>query len=220
MPRLLDVHTRLARVALRLFLLQLLWLLHTLRGGIVLGAFPATAAVHAVLRRDMLHPAGPARGGLWREFDDQWRGAFWPANRLGFPLLLVWVLLLTEHRALTVAAARGLGAGVGAVLWFAMALLFVVTSCVWMLAAHFEGGTLHLLRRAVALALGRPVVAVGTALGVALVLCGYYVVPGLVPVLGVALPAWVSVQVLWHSGVLPHPADEAVTVGDRLEVVS
>src|SRR5690606_9588575 len=50
MQRLLELHQRAGRLGLRLLYLQLLWLGWTLRGGVLLGIFPATAAVHAVLR--------------------------------------------------------------------------------------------------------------------------------------------------------------------------
>lgn len=201
--RMLGGHMRGAQMALRLFLLNVLWVLHALRGGIVLGVFPATAAVHAVLRRDAMHPDGSERAGLWREFDDHWRANFTSANLIGYPLFGAVALLLAEHQVLTGAGVQGMGAGVAAVLWFAMALLFVVTANVWMLAVHFDGGAWLQLRRSFTLTLARPLVALGSALGVAVVLCVYYVLPGLAPVLGLALPALVSVRVLWHSGVLP-----------------
>ncbi|TDE89187.1 DUF624 domain-containing protein [Occultella glacieicola] len=209
MLRLLGWHTRAGEVGLRLLLLNLLWLLYTLRGGIVLGLFPATAAVHAVLRRDAMGHDGGTRPGLRAEFAAAWRSELRSANVIGYLLAVAWAVLLTEHRVLTDGGAQGLAAGVAAVLWFAAAFLFVVSAVVWMLAVHFDEGPLVTLRRAVLLALARPLTALGAAAILAVTLCVYYVVPGLIPVFGVAVPAMLTCAQLWRSGVLPGPARPA-----------
>lgn len=58
MNRWLDWHQQLGRLGLRLFQLHLLWAVWTVRGGVLLGLFPATAAVFAVLRADVLRGTG------------------------------------------------------------------------------------------------------------------------------------------------------------------
>ncbi len=204
MRRLLSLHSTAAEIVLRLFLLHLLWILHTLRGGVVVGLFPATAAVHAVLRRDVMS-RDYARAGLWREFGAGWRSELGRANVLGWTITTLWAVLLVQHGILTATPPTGLAAGVAGALWLVMAVLGVVTSVAWVLHAHFEESVMALLRRSLTLAVGRPLVALGCAAGVAVVLCGYYVLPGLIPVLGTTLPALVAVTTLWGSGVLPRP---------------
>jgi uncharacterized membrane protein YesL len=208
MLRLLGWHTRAGEIGLRLFLLNVLWLLYTLRGGVVFGVFPATAAVHAVLRRDVIRPGDTGRAPLRAEFAAAWRAELRSANLIGYALTAAWVLLLAEHRLLTSAGAQGLAAGVAAVLWFAAAVLFLVSGSVWMLAVHFDEGPVATLRRAAVLVLARPLTAIGTAAVLATTLCVYYVVPGLIPVFGVAVPALLTSAWLWRSGVLPRPAQE------------
>ncbi|MBZ2197420.1 YesL family protein [Occultella gossypii] len=208
MLRLLGWHTRVGEIGVRLFALNALWLLYTLRGGVVAGVFPATAAVHAVLRRDLMRPDDPHREPLRVEFGAAWRAELGSANVIGYVLTTAWVLLLVEHHVLTSGGAQGLAAGVAALLWFAAALLFVLCASVWMLAVHFDEGPLATLRRAALLALARPLTALGAAVVLAVVLCLYYVVPGLVPVFGVAGPAMLTSAQLWRSGVLPRPARE------------
>lgn len=209
MRRVLSLHSAAAEIVLRLFLLHLLWILHTLRGGVVLGLFPATAAVHAVLRRDAMS-RDHARADLWREFGTVWRSELGRANALGWALAAVWTVLVVQHSILTATPPSGLAAGVAGALGIGMAVLGVVTTLTWVLHAHFEESVPALLRRSVTLALGRPLVALGCAAGVAVVLCLYYVLPGLVPVLGTSLPALVAVTTLWGSGVLPRPPSTRV----------
>jgi uncharacterized membrane protein YesL len=203
--RIVTLHTLVGTLGWRLLKLHLLWLLHTLRGGVVLGAFPATAAVHEVLRHDLMSDDLSERCGLWTEFDAAWRSNLRGANVLGYALVLLWAVLLTEQQLLA-GTSNGLAGAVGSLLWFAMAFLAIAGALVWPLAAHFDEAPAALLRRAAMLALGRPLIALASAAALGGVLAVYYLVPGLVPVLGVAAPALVTSFCLRRSGILPEPA--------------
>lgn len=204
MQRLLDLHQRVGRTGLRLLFLQLLWLGYTLRGGVLLGIFPATAAVHAVLReheRDDDEEL-PRWRPLQVRFGEYWRRELWPANRLGALLVPAWAVLLLSRsvvETVDLGAPSPLLAGAHSVLGV---LLGLVTALSWPLQAHFDERATALLRRAVVLVIGRPGVAVLSGLGVGIVLCAYYLVPGLVPVFGVVGPAAVATACLWRTGVL------------------
>lgn len=77
---------------LRLAVAHLLWIGGTLLGGVVLGVFPATAAVHEVL-------GGQGSGGnrddrgLAAAFWYAYRRYFWRSQLLGYALLLSGVVL-------------------------------------------------------------------------------------------------------------------------------
>lgn len=204
-PRLVGWHTRVGDTGLRLLQLHLLWVLWTLRGGVVLGVFPATAAVHAVLRRDALRGEDDHRP-LRAEYAAFWRAELAPANRLGYALVAAWAVVVLDRQLLATVDLGGAAPVLAGLQTLATLVLAVVTACAFPLAAHFEEGVPALLRRSLTLLLGRPRAAMLTGAAVGAVLCAYYVVPGLVPVFGVALPAWVAVGCLWHSGALPAPA--------------
>ena len=55
MNKLLHWHTWIGDTGRRYVYLQLLWLAHALLGAVVVGVFPATAALTAVLRRDRMY---------------------------------------------------------------------------------------------------------------------------------------------------------------------
>lgn len=207
--RLVTLHAHVGTWGWRLLKLHLLWLLHTLRGGVVLGVFPATAAVHEVLRRDLMSGDVAERHGLRAEFDAAWRANLRGANVLGYALTLLWAVLLAERQLLAGAdagASSGLAGAAGSLLWFAAAFLAVATALVWPLAAHYAEAPLLHLRRAATLVLARPATALVTASAGGVILAAYYLVPGLVPVLGVAAPALVTTYCLRRSGILPEPA--------------
>ncbi|GAA2273660.1 hypothetical protein GCM10009853_029380 [Glycomyces scopariae] len=203
----LDWYQRLGRLGLRLLCLHLLWLAWTLRGAVVLGAFPATAALHAVLREDARHAIArpdepPALAGLRAAFGAHWKREFAPANRLGLLLALCWAVLVLDRRVVEHLDLGGLGPVLAGGLTVAGVLLGVVTVLVWPLQAHFAEGAGALLRRALVLTAARPLTAVLAGAGVGVLLCAYYLLPGLVPVFGLAAPAALSTAVLWRSGLL------------------
>jgi uncharacterized membrane protein YesL len=205
MHKLLDLHQRVGRTGVRLLLLQLLWLGYTLRGGVVLGIFPATAAVHALLReheRDGDDGELPRLRSLREQFGEHWRRELWPANRLGALLVPAWAVLLLSRsvvETVDLGVPSPLLAGAHSVLGV---LLGVLTVLCWPLQVHFDEGAPAVLRRALVLVTGRPGAAVPAGLGVGIVLCAYYLVPGLVPVFGVAAPAAIATACLWRTGVL------------------
>ncbi|QGQ19267.1 DUF624 domain-containing protein [Cellulomonas sp. JZ18] len=210
MGRVLGWHTRVGDLGLRLLVLHLLWIAWTLRGGVVLGLLPATAAVQAVVRRDVLHGTDdPDRGPLRQEFAAAWRRELVPANVLGYVVAGGWAVLLLDRRLLGVADLGVAGPVLAGLLTVLTVVAFAVTAVLPALAAHFDEGPARLLRRALVLVAARPAHALAHTVVVGAVLCLYYLVPGLVPVLGVALPAYLSFTTLWGSGVLPAPARPA-----------
>ncbi|WP_327589901.1 DUF624 domain-containing protein [Nonomuraea sp. NBC_00507] len=197
MKRVLTWHTRAGEVGLLLLKLHLLWVVWSLAGGIVLGVFPATAAVYGVIRRELL---GSARPG---EFRRLWRQEFRTANVVGYVFTAAWAVLLVDRRLLETADLGVVEPLLGAALWLITLFVSGMSVNVWILAAHFAEGPLALVRRSAILVLARPVQAMVTLLAVGVILCVYYVVPGLVPVFGVALPAFVSFAYVWGTAVLP-----------------
>jgi uncharacterized membrane protein YesL len=215
MDRLLALHLRVTAVAVRLFQLHLLWLAWTLRGAVIVGVFPATATVYAVLRRDVLDGDDAVRGWrpLRRSFRDGWRAELGPANRRGYLLLGAWLIVGLSRRAVDLGVLGASGPALAVALAVVTVLLAAMTAHVETLAAHFDDGALRALRRAAVLAVARPGATLVNLLGVGIVVVAYVQVPGLVPVFGVAAPAWLSTQYLWGTGVLARPpaADKTPT---------
>ena len=200
MGRLVGWHTRAGEIGLRLFQLHLLWLAGALAGGVLLGVFPATAAVHAVVRRDVL---GDEPRPMLREFAAAWRREFRTANVLGYTLAALWVLLLWDGQLLGAGVFGPATPVVAGVRTIALLALALVSAHAFALAAHFDDGPAALLRRSAVMAVARPLPALGNALVWAVVLASYHAVPGLAPVFGVAVPAYLSFGCLWSAGVLP-----------------
>jgi uncharacterized membrane protein YesL len=194
-----------------LFLLNLLWFLGTLVGGVLLGIFPATAAVHDVLRRDQMDrirednsDPTPARLRLWQEFWTAWRASFRSANLLGLVLALCWALLAVDR----VHVRNGVGTvtpWISGVIIVVTVVLAMATLIVWPIAAHYSDRTGRLVRMTLAMALSRPLLTVFVAMISMTWLWLLQAAPGVCVVFGVALPFWATTALYWRSGVFPLP---------------
>jgi len=223
MRRLVDWHTRLGRLGLRLLWLHLLWCAWTLRGGILLGAFPATAAVHAVLRSDERHRLGDPEvelelRGVRAQFRAYFRQEFAAANRLGLTLAAVWALLLVDRSLVSQLDLGGLGPVLAGAHTVAGVVLVVLTAIIWVLQAQFAEGTAALLRRSLVLLAGRPAAAALTAASIGLLLYAYYLVPGFIPVFGIPALAAAATACLWRTGILTAPPIPATERDPQLRV--
>lgn len=210
MPQLVRWHLVLGELALRLFLLQLLWVLGALAGAVVFGALPATAALCTVLREDRLEQIAEETGerprgrpGLWTEFWGAWRTEFWRAHRLGGALLLGWLLLALDRAVLTGVALGSIAPLVSGLVVVLTVVLVLLSSVVWPLAAHFADPIGRVLRMGLVLLLRRPSIALFTAVLLAATIWVAQTVPGLVPVFGIVLPAWAVTTLMWRSGAMP-----------------
>ncbi|WP_454293664.1 YesL family protein [Salana multivorans] len=215
MNKLLHWHTWIGDTGRRYVYLQLLWLAHALLGAVVVGVFPATAALTAVLRRDRMAADGWAhsadRPRLPIEFHQVWRRELVAANGLGYLLAALWAFVLLDHRMLRTVEIP-LAPVLQGLLWLLTAALVCVTATVWVLQAHFAEGPLRLLRRAGVLLVGRPLLSLACAATTVATACPYYLLPGLVVVFGVVVPTAVAVGLVWRSGVLPRPDGTSTAV--------
>lgn len=119
------------RVAVRLVAVNLLVLLGTALGLVLLGALPALGAASTVLAASA---AGDPPESVWRAYWSAYRAGFRRLNRLGAPLLVAVVLLAADAAALPVLAAATGSTGAAAV---AAAGLLLLGAAVLVLGAWF-----------------------------------------------------------------------------------
>lgn len=81
--------------------LNLLWIVFTLAGGVLLGAAPAAVASAHVTRRRLRGELFP----VWGEFARTWRQEFVPANLVAGPALVVSTLLAIRATSLVLSGA-------------------------------------------------------------------------------------------------------------------
>jgi uncharacterized membrane protein YesL len=123
--------------------LNLLWILFTLTGGVVLGVGPATVAAYTLARRRAMGESFRS----WPAFVSAYRREFVHGNVLVLPLVAVTALLLTNYHAfpaLRLAIAVALG------------FLVVIAAYALPMSVHYDLRTSQLLPKASLFALTRP----------------------------------------------------------------
>lgn len=71
---------------MRFAYVNLLWFVFTLAGGVVLGLFPSTTALHSVTRQWLL---GKSDIPVFQTFWKYYRQEFWKSNRLGIAVIII-----------------------------------------------------------------------------------------------------------------------------------
>ncbi|WP_129786785.1 YesL family protein [Promicromonospora panici] len=176
---------RVLRRATRLVEVNVLVLLGTLAGGIVLGAWPAVRAASAVLLD------GDPAGSPWRPFWRGWRDGWRRTNLLGAPVTFAAVVLWLD--ALVLAQLDG---AVRAALQVGLVLVGTWTAVV---LAYWPRVVLRYDRSALdtwRFLLLAPALGPGTAVGalVVLAVCGLvsYVLPLAGLLAGISVPLWLT----------------------------
>ncbi|GAA0376228.1 YesL family protein [Bacillus horti] len=158
----------------RLSILQLLWFVFTLLGGIVLGIFPATAALFASLRKlqngESIH--------LLSTFVKAYRAEFWKSQQLGYLYLCTGLFIYID--LLLLISYQHPVAMIGIVLFTSLFILFLSASMyVFPIYAHFRMTLGTMIKLSFFLAVTQPLLTLGMALGTVLIYCILWFIPGL-----------------------------------------
>lgn len=81
----------------RLVILNGLWILFSILGLFVAGVFPATAAVLGVARKWMM---GEQEMNIWNTYKQIYRSEFSSANRMGWILSVIGIILYSNYRVI------------------------------------------------------------------------------------------------------------------------
>lgn len=136
----------------RLLHLQLLWLIYTLRGAIVIGLFPSTAALYAAIRK-LLRDGGDIEINDY--FKVKYKESMKDSNILGYLLLVMSVLLIVNLRS-----AQLMQSTIGFVYVFIsyglMILLIIFSLTIWAFLAHFALSLGQVIKHAIVILLLNP----------------------------------------------------------------
>ncbi|MEW9551744.1 YesL family protein [Nonomuraea sp. NPDC050783] len=163
--------------------LNLLWIVFTLLGGVVLGLGPATVAAYTLARRHHRHESFQ----VWAAFWSVYRREFVRASLLVLPLVLAATVLAGNYLYLS---ALGSGAGaLRAVTYVALVALAAVGAYLGPLYVHYELPLWGYIPKASLLALTRPASTVLLLFVLAAIVFAATTVPALAPLVSVG--AWI-----------------------------
>lgn len=183
----MGVLYRIAEYIMLLAYANLLWILFTLMGAIVFGAFPSTAALYTVMRKWIMKEEDVA---VWKTFWNTFRAELFKANAAGYLFLVVGFIIYIDLKFF-----QSQGSLIALTLSYFFVILFILylIMCLFFFPVfvHYELKTLQYLKQTFFIVMLRPLEAI---LAVAGSIAVYYVMlisPGLIPFFSMSLTAYI-----------------------------
>lgn len=177
-------YIRFGEWALKLFLLNLLWFIFSVLGLLVLGIFPATAALFAVMRKLLMQSEDIS---IFKLFWNSYKNEFLKSNLLGFVISFIGFLLYIDYRVLQQLSVNILHQSLTITSFILIFLYVLVSIYIFPIFVHFNMSTFGYIKHAFILAIARPLKTLLVIVGLAVILYVLRLVPGLIPVFGVSL---------------------------------
>ncbi|MEH7012700.1 YesL family protein [Neobacillus niacini] len=185
-----------AEKVMRIAQFQLLWVVFSLCGGVVLGIMPATAGLYTVLRKWM--QGNDEQQSYVKVYWAAFRKEFWKANVLGLILTIIGFLIYLNFSLIRLSQ--------GVSYWLLLIFLFMLSILFFILLLYIFPVYVHLetkFRRYFSLSI---LIGIAFPFHTLLMVIGYYVIyllfiniPGLIPFFGISLfstlSMWVSMKV-------------------------
>ncbi|MFD1779791.1 YesL family protein [Fredinandcohnia salidurans] len=178
----------------RLIYLNMLWLLFTIMGLVVVGFVPATVALFAVTRKWIM---GDEDIPVFSTFWSVYKKEFLKSNLLGLTLIIAGYILYVDLVFLPTTS-----------LFFIVVRYALIAICsvyivillyIFPIYVHFNGNIKSYLKNAVMYGLSYPLVTFAMVLGIILLYIGFTYVPSLIPFLSVSILAyfimWLALKV-------------------------
>lgn len=184
---------RVAEWVARLIYLNLLWILFTIMGVVVLGFFPATASTFTVARKWINKETDI---NIWKTFQEAYRKNFIKANIIGIVFLAIgWILQIdlrffqTQSNSLTFLFLSYFSI-------FLFIIYMVIGLFLFPVFTHYKLKTLQSFRQAFFIVFLRPMDALMAAAGFVIVYYFMYVMPALIIFLGMST---LAVVIMWPT---------------------
>ncbi|MFC4321205.1 YesL family protein [Litchfieldia salsa] len=184
--------------ALKLFLLNLLWILFSFVGLFIGGIFPATVALFAVMRKLLMSDENE-NIPLFKLFWTTYKKDFFKANFLGYPLLIGGLILFVNLRVLQQLDSSPINMLLnGATLIIAFLYLMTLLN-LFPVFVHFNLRNFQYFKYAFVLSVGKPLQSILLIAGVIITIFVLLQVPGLIPVFGVSVLSLVVMKIALSS---------------------
>jgi uncharacterized membrane protein YesL len=187
-----EWYIKLGNWAFKLFYLNILWMLFTLMGFVILGVFPATTALFAVIRKLIMEDEDTH---IFSLFYSTYKKDFARSNLLGAIISLVGVILIIDIYILMQLEASILNQTISIILFLVFTLYVITTIYIFPIFVHFDLKIFDCFKYAFVLVIGRPLYTI--LLIACLIIISFVLmwIPGLIPVFGVSLIALLFMKI-------------------------
>ncbi|WP_051475690.1 DUF624 domain-containing protein [Bacillus sp. J37] len=190
-------YVQLGEWCLNLFLLNCLWFIFSLVGAFLLGIFPATVALFAVLRKLTMEPEEEVR--IFHLFWKTYKSEFFRGNILGYVWAIMGAALLLDVRVLHQVETTFMHQVVTIALYLLLVLYMFITFYLFPIFVHYNLKFLEYYKYAFVLVIGRPIKTVLLSALMLLIYLLFSLIPGLIPVFGVSFIGFVMMKITSSS---------------------
>lgn len=187
----MSVYMTIGEWIFKILLLNFYWFIFSLLGLFVLGLFPSTAALFATIRQDIKSGEDIK---LFRNFFHYYKQEFMKANILGYILLVSVVILLFNLQVIGYMDASILNSTLMVMTYILLAIIALVSVFIVPIYVHYDFSILGYLKYSAIMVIGKPFHAIAMLALIAVTFYLYYIVPGLIPALGVSLLAYIIMR--------------------------
>lgn len=190
------MYNNIGEIGLDLFILNIYWVIFTLKGAIFFGLFPATIALYSCVRQKVKY--GYYEETSWKLFKSVYSQEFVKGNKLSI-LGYLWIFIYIDSRLLDVYHLGLLSEVLSIVLLISTILLLLFTIYIFPIYVHFNGNLKDYSKKSLILIIGKPVQSILLFLCLIFLFSLYYTFPGLIPVFGVSLYTYITFKVLMNT---------------------
>lgn len=186
---------RLSEWMMRLAYVNILWILFTLAGGLLLGIGPATAGMFTVIRKMIM---GAEEIAVFKVFRETFRKEFKRSNLLFLIITSTGILLYYDFRFFQMQE----GLVFTLLSYFTLGLFlvyFLILLFIFPLFVHYQMKVLHYFRSASVFVIMQPIITILMAFGCYLVYKFLLFLPGLIPFFGGSLFSFLLMKLAYLS---------------------
>lgn len=175
----------------KILLLNIYWFLFSCIGLLLLGVFPATAALFATIRQDI---RSDDEIKLFRSFLNYYKISFLQSNLLGYLIVGVNLLLLFNLQVLDFMDVSIIHTTIAIMTYILLAIVALISVFLFPIYVHYHASILGYFKYAAIIVIGKPIHTIAMLFMITSILFLYYLVPGFIPVLGVSLLAYIIMR--------------------------
>ncbi|TCP23530.1 putative membrane protein YesL [Scopulibacillus darangshiensis] len=177
---------RIAEWIMLLAYVNILWILFTAMGLIVMGVFPSTVGVYTVVRKWII---GDDDVPIWKTFWNAYRTEFVKANAAGYLFVLIGLIIFIDLRFF-----ESLSGLISLILSYAFLVFFIFHLMMWLfffpVFVHYDLTIPQYIKQIFLVVILRPLEAILAAAGGIAVYYLMLLVPGLIPFFAMSVMAF------------------------------
>lgn len=197
-------YEQVCRVILTGFIINVAFIVHTVMGLVIVGFFPSIAAAYDTWRTWIISPEHWwTCKETWTVFHRSWKAELKSANLVGWPMLLLWALVIFDYSVVNYHDAGPVGYASAGVLLLIILIYGMFSMEFWVIHANFAESNWWCVKMTLQMLLCRPLCTLVQLLAFVFTLLIWLTWSGVLVAFGLSLPILLSVGVVYYLGKIP-----------------